>query len=145
MRDVNETLDLACKIFEKKTDEQIIDARPSPRFNGEAPEPRPTKFYGHIPGAKNVFFKNLLNENLCLKSKEELIKEFEKSGVDIERNITLYCGSGVTASVDLFALTILGKYDKCKLYDGSWSEYVKSFIKKFRETWKNQRMKTFEN
>ncbi len=43
----------------------------------------------------------------------------------MNEEITLYCGTGVTASVDFLALTLLGKYDSCKLYDGSWSEYVR--------------------
>ncbi len=102
----------------------LIDARPNPRYKGEVPEPRPSKKVGHIPGAYNVFFKNLLTEDLTFKSKGELIKEFEKQGINLDNDLTLYCGSGVTASVDLLALAILGKLDKCKLYDGSWSEYV---------------------
>jgi len=69
-----------------------------------------------------------LTDDLTLKSKEELRKEFEKQGVNLDNDLTLYCGSGVTASVDLFALALLGKYDKCKLYDGSWSEFVIKII-----------------
>jgi len=55
---------------------------------------------------------------------DEIRKEFEKQGVNLDNQLTLYCGSGVTASVDVLALTMLGKYDNCKLYDASWSEYV---------------------
>ena len=58
-----------------------------------------------------------------MKSPEELKKEFEKQGVKLDSDITVYCGSGVTASVDILALTLVGKFDDCKLYDGSWSEY----------------------
>ena len=63
-----------------------------------------------------------------MKSTKDLKKEFEKQGLNIENPMTLYCGTGVTASVDLFALTLLGKYDNCKLYDGSWGEYVKIYL-----------------
>jgi len=58
-----------------------------------------------------------------MKSPEELKHEFEKQEVRLDNDITVYCGSGVTASVDILALTLLGKFDDCKLYDGSWSEY----------------------
>lgn len=114
-------------IIQKKTKEQIIDARPTPRYNGDVAEPRPSKKVGHVPGALNVFFKNLLNEDSCFKTNADLKKEFEKQGVNFDEEITLYCGTGVTASVDFLALTILGKYDNCKMYDGSWSEYVRYF------------------
>ena len=124
VRDLNSIIDLSTKVIQKKTKEQIIDARPTPRYNGDVPEIRPSKKVGHVPGALNVFFKNLLNEDSCFKSNADLKREFEKQGVNLDYEITLYCGTGVTASVDLLALTILNKYDSCKLYDGSWSEFV---------------------
>lgn len=120
---MNSTLDLSLDILENKTKEQIIDARPYPRYLGQIEEPRQSRIKGHIPGAKSVFFKNLLDENLCIKSPSDLKNEFEKQGINIDNDITVYCGSGVTASVDILALTLLGKFDNCKLYDGSWSEY----------------------
>lgn len=120
---MDSTLDLSIEILENKTSEQLIDARPHIRYLGQAEEPRPSRIKGHIPGAKSVFFKNLIDENLCIKSPEELKKEFEKQGVRLDNDITVYCGSGVTASVDILALTSLGKFDQCKIYDGSWSEY----------------------
>ena len=120
---MNSTLDLSLNIIQNKTKEQLIDARPYQRFLGNVEEPRPSRIKGHIPGAKSVFFKDLINENLCMKSPDQLKQEFEKQGINLEDNITLYCGSGITASVDMLALTILGKYEQCKIYDGSWSEY----------------------
>jgi thiosulfate/3-mercaptopyruvate sulfurtransferase len=120
---MDSTLNLSIKILNKKTNEQLIDARPHLRYLGQVEEPRACRIKGHIPGAKSVYFKNLIDENFCMKSTEELKKEFEKQEVKLDNDITVYCGSGVTASVDILALTLLGKFDVCKIYDGSWSEY----------------------
>merc|ERR1712032_91253 len=95
VRDMNSTLDLSIEIMENKTKEQLIDARPHLRYLGQGKEPRPCRITGHIPGAKSVFFKDLVDENLCLKSTEELKKEFEKQEVRLDNDITVYCGSGV--------------------------------------------------
>ncbi|HSM15232.1 MAG TPA: rhodanese-like domain-containing protein, partial [Thermoanaerobaculia bacterium] len=46
----------------------------------------------------------------------------ETAGVDFARPIVAYCGSGVTASVLLFALHRMGIEDAA-LYDGSWTEW----------------------
>jgi thiosulfate/3-mercaptopyruvate sulfurtransferase len=116
--------DFSSKIVHKKTDVQIIDCRPPPRYRGEVDEPRPSKRRGNIDGSVNVFFKDLLDENSCFKSPNEIKSEFEKKNVDINKPMILSCGSGTTACVDIFALNYLGKLDNCKLYDGSWAEYV---------------------
>lgn len=123
IRDLNSTIDLSIEIIQKKTNEQLVDARPYQRYLGNVEEPRPSRIKGHIPGAKNVFFKDLIDENLCMKSPDLLRQEFEKQGINLDNDVTLYCGSGVTASIDILAMSILGKLNKCKLYDGSWSEY----------------------
>jgi thiosulfate/3-mercaptopyruvate sulfurtransferase len=53
---------------------------------------------------------------------DELRAAFTAAGVDLSRPLTATCGSGVTASVLLFALHLIGKTDTA-LYDGSWSEW----------------------
>ena len=49
----------------------IIDARPLARFTGDAPEPRPGLRAGHIPGARNVPFGDVLNPDGTMKSKAD--------------------------------------------------------------------------
>ncbi|MBX9896810.1 MAG: sulfurtransferase [Qipengyuania sp.] len=103
-------------------EEQVIDARDAGRFTGETPDTVHELPGGHIPGARHLFFRDLYNENGTFKSDSELRAAFDKSGLDLERPIVTSCGSGVTASVLLFALHRLGIEDAA-LYDGSWSEW----------------------
>jgi thiosulfate/3-mercaptopyruvate sulfurtransferase len=101
---------------------QVIDARPSARFNGQAAEPRPNTRSGHIPNSTNVFFKSVLNDGQFLKSETALRQVFADANVDLEAPIITSCGSGVTAAVLTMALKQLDHPDVA-LYDGSWSEW----------------------
>lgn len=102
-------------------DEQIVDARPAPRFLGEVDEPRPGLRRGHIPGSFNVPWSALV-EGGALKPADALAAIFHQAGVDIQRPIVASCGSGVTASVVMLALFVLNA-PQVALYDGSWSEW----------------------
>lgn len=100
---------------------QIVDARPAPRFNAQADEPRPGLKRGHIPGARNVPWTELVFEGE-LKTTDELQAIFTRQGVDLYNPIIASCGSGVTAAVVVLALATLGAPD-VSLYDGAWSEW----------------------
>lgn len=102
--------------------EQVIDARDAARFTGATGDTVHDLPGGHIPGARNLFFRDLFNADGTFKSEAELRAAFEAAGVDLSRPIVTSCGSGVTASVLLFALHRLGVEDAA-LYDGSWSEW----------------------
>jgi thiosulfate/3-mercaptopyruvate sulfurtransferase len=101
---------------------QILDARSSGRFNGVLPEPRPGISSGHMPGAMNTPFTELV-EGGRLKSSEKLREYFTGKGVNLEQPITTTCGSGVTAAVIALGLEMAGA-KHVSLYDGSWSEYA---------------------
>ena len=92
------------------------------RFRGEAPEPRPNLRSGHMPGALNVYYGDLVTAEGMLKSDEELRAAFDKAGVDLARPIVNTCGSGVTAAILALAQSMLG-HDDAAVYDGSWSEW----------------------
>ena len=102
--------------------EQVVDARGAARWSGADPDPRPGIAAGHIPGSLNVPFTDLYNADGTFKDKAGLKAAFESAGVDLGKPVTTSCGSGITASVLLFALSLLGKEDTA-LYDGSWSEW----------------------
>lgn len=84
-------------------------------------EPRPGLHRGHIPGSLNVPWTDLVH-NGALKSNAELATILHKHGVDFTRPIVASCGSGVTASVVVLALTQLN-VPNVTLYDGSWSDW----------------------
>ncbi|GGD31726.1 3-mercaptopyruvate sulfurtransferase [Franconibacter pulveris 1160] len=100
---------------------QLVDARPAARFNAEADEPRPGLKRGHIPGALNVPWTDLVIKGQ-LKTTDELQEVFNRQGVNLTQPIIASCGSGVTAAVVMLALATLG-VEEVKLYDGSWSEW----------------------
>jgi len=108
----------------KSTDEQIVDARAPGRFRGEEPEPRKGLRAGHIPGSKNLCFKDVLEDGR-LKSPEMIRATFEASGVDLSKPIITSCGSGVTACVLALALERAG-HRNWAVYDGSWTEWGSS-------------------
>ena len=100
---------------------QILDARGAARFNATAPEPRPGMRGGHMPGANNLPFGQLLNADGTIKGGSELEAAFKEAGIDLDRPVITSCGSGVTAAILTLGLELLGK--PSRLYDGSWSEW----------------------
>jgi len=63
----------------------------------------------------------IFNADGTWKQGDALRAAFEGAGVDLDKPITLTCGSGITASTLAFGLHLLGK--DLALYDGSWSEW----------------------
>ncbi|MEM6887502.1 MAG: 3-mercaptopyruvate sulfurtransferase [Pseudomonadota bacterium] len=106
----------------KLRDAAIVDARAAMRFRGEAPEPREGLRPGHIPGARNVPYTALLNDDKTLKAPAACRAVFEAAGVDLGRPIITSCGSGVTAAILALALERMGHH-QWSLYDGSWAEW----------------------
>lgn len=99
---------------------QLVDARPAGRFTGQTPEPRASLRSGHMPGALNVPFTQVVAEDGTLKSEHDLEAVF--AAVDLEKPLVTTCGSGVTAAVLALALARLGRVDVA-VYDGSWTEW----------------------
>ncbi|WP_339497848.1 sulfurtransferase [Pseudomonas canadensis] len=100
----------------------LIDARAQPRFRGEVEPIDPIA--GHIPGAQCAAFNENLGADGRFLPPEQLKQRFaaQLQGRSPEE-LVAYCGSGVTACHNLFALSLAG-YPLGRLYAGSWSEWI---------------------
>jgi len=97
----------------------VVDARAPDRFRGENETIDPVG--GHIPGAKNRFFKDNLQPDGRFKAPDQLKAELGVAVGDPAQAI-MQCGSGVTACHNLLALEVAGM-PGAALYPGSWSEW----------------------
>jgi thiosulfate/3-mercaptopyruvate sulfurtransferase len=97
----------------------IIDARDEEQYTGRV---RRGSRGGHIPGARHVPAKSLVESNGTWKPLDEQRHRFEDAGVTNETRVIAYCNGGVTATGVLFALHRLG-HDNFANYDGSWNEW----------------------
>jgi thiosulfate/3-mercaptopyruvate sulfurtransferase len=79
--------------------------------------------YGRIPGAKHLYFEELLDANKAFKPVAELQQLVAARGGDAGKDIVTYCRMSHRATVLYFALTELLKFKKVKVYDGSWTEW----------------------
>lgn len=110
------TIDQAAELG---TTGQLLDARAPERYRGET-EPLDPKA-GHIPGARNAPVGSLFDATGCFRSADELRAQFAALGLS-ERPVTgVYCGSGVSATPLVLALTLAGFNPA--LYPGSWSQW----------------------
>jgi thiosulfate/3-mercaptopyruvate sulfurtransferase len=100
----------------------FVDARGKGRFEGTEPEPRAGMASGHIPGARNIPYSSIYNEDGTFKSRDQLRRLFDEARADPEQPFVASCGSGVTAVAVIFAAQLLGS-NTGRLYDGSWSEW----------------------
>lgn len=105
--------------FISNKDGVLIDSRENNRYLG-INEPIDPKA-GHIPTAKNFFWMDNIKETGGWKSQNDLEERFKEIAKD--DLIIVYCGSGVSACPNVFALNALG-YENVKLYAGSWSDWI---------------------
>ncbi|HET6870486.1 MAG TPA: sulfurtransferase [Solirubrobacteraceae bacterium] len=99
----------------------LLDARAVERYVGASEPVDPVA--GHIPGAVNVPGSELLRLEGGLLDPEGLRARFEAAGVRDGVEVGAYCGSGVTAALEVLALSVAG-FDGA-LYVGSWSDWVR--------------------
>lgn len=99
----------------------VLDSRLRERYEGKVEPLDPRK--GHIPGAYNApVAGNLVSaEDPRFLSPEELRARFDELGANGADNVVAYCGSGINACQNIFALLLAG-YD-AQLYGGSWSDW----------------------
>jgi len=100
----------------------LVDARAAERYRGEIEPIDPVA--GHIPNASNRFYKSNLHADLTFRPSQEIRNEFSAlTGNKAPEQVVHYCGSGVTACANLFAMEYAGLHGS-KLFAGSWSEWV---------------------
>jgi thiosulfate/3-mercaptopyruvate sulfurtransferase len=95
----------------------VLDARAPERYRGEVEPIDPVA--GHIPGARNLPSVRLLTADGRFRNDAELAALAGEAGADA--STAVYCGSGVTASVVLAALSAAGI--DAALFPGSWSQW----------------------
>ncbi|MDT8910733.1 sulfurtransferase [Amycolatopsis sp. PS_44_ISF1] len=105
-----------------------VDVRSPDEFAGKllAPAHLPQEVAqvpGHIPGALNVPWAKVANEDGTFKSEEEIKELYADAGIDESKATIAYCRIGERSSIAWFALHELLGYRDVKNYDGSWTEY----------------------
>ena len=103
--------------------ETVIDARSAGRFHGQEPEPWPHRKVGHIPGALNLPWPELIDPDTKTFLPPDVLRhKFEAAGLNGSKPLVASCGSGVTACMLAFGLYLTGR-DDVAIYDGSWAEW----------------------
>jgi thiosulfate/3-mercaptopyruvate sulfurtransferase len=130
--DMQDVLEITKQYVERQSaddDALLVDVRSPDRFYGRVEEPRAGLRLGHMPGAKNLFFFQLLDpdEPTKLKPRDELMTVLQETlGPDVLSNkrVIATCGSGATACVLAAALLeCVVAPEKVSIYDGSWCEW----------------------
>jgi len=99
----------------------IVDARTTAEIEGK--DLRNIKRGGFVPSSVPVYWEDLLDlPQRTFKSADELKKIYEERGIVPSKDVIAYCQVGMRASVDLFALHLIG-YDKLRNYYGAWEEW----------------------
>ncbi len=100
----------------------LVDVRSKDEFNG-IDEDEIIIRKGHIPGAINFEYKNILNEDDTIKTKEEIAEIVKNAGITSDKEIILYCASSVRAGIVYMALTSILEFPNVRVYDGAFYEW----------------------
>ena len=103
-------------------DGYLVDVRAPEHYRGLTPGLDPAS--GHIPGAVNIPTVVHISPDGTLKSPDEIRFTIEAAGVDIDREITLYCGAGIASTHSALAFAHAGV--ETRIYAGSWSHWSRS-------------------
>jgi thiosulfate/3-mercaptopyruvate sulfurtransferase len=97
----------------------LVDTRAPGEYKGTENNSK-----GHIPGAVNIEYKELITANGKLKTKAELEKVYAAKGITKDKEVILYCSSGVRTGLHFLALVSILNYTNVKIYDGGYNEWV---------------------
>ncbi|MEL7038174.1 MAG: sulfurtransferase [Cyanobacteria bacterium J06592_8] len=105
------------KVRKEQPQVTLVDSRDRDRYLGKVEPIDPVA--GHIPGAVNYPWKQLSDQTGYLQQDHQIQRWNEIKDAE---EIIVYCGSGVTACVNLWSLAMAG-INQGKLYAGSWSDW----------------------
>jgi thiosulfate/3-mercaptopyruvate sulfurtransferase len=105
----------------------LVDVRSPEEFSGEVLAPpglnETAQRGGHIPGAQNISWAAVTNDDGTFKNADELAELYAERGIDGGETTVAYCRIGERSSVAWFALHELLGYEDAVNYDGSWTEW----------------------
>jgi thiosulfate/3-mercaptopyruvate sulfurtransferase len=105
----------------------LVDVRSPEEFSGEILAPpglqETAQRGGHVPGAKNISWAAVTNDDGTFKSYDEIKDLYAAEGIDGDSTTVAYCRIGERSSVAWFALHELLGYEDAINYDGSWTEW----------------------
>ena len=106
----------------------ILDGRTPEEYNGLRVKPEPgfdhgAERKGHIPGAKHLFYRELINEDETWKPVDEIRKVYESRGATPDKDIVSYCRLSHRATFLWFTAYFILGYPRVRSYDGSWTEW----------------------
>lgn len=99
----------------------LLDAREKDEYDGMD---KAQKSKGHLPGAVFMNFKEVLTENGAYKTREQIIETAAKYGVSPEKEVIVYCQTGIKAAVLYVALKEIAGLNNVKLYAGAYAEWA---------------------
>jgi len=99
----------------------LLDAREKDEYEGMDKD---KKSKGHLPGAIFMNYKEVLTPTGAYKSKDEILALASQFGITPEKEIIVYCQTGIKASVVYFALKEIAGFPNVKLYAGAYAEWA---------------------
>ena len=105
-----------------KADVILVDVRSADEFTGKA-EDEKLQRKGYIPGAINFEYKNIINEDGTIKTREEMVKLLIAAGITSDKEVILYCATSVRAGIIYMALKSMLDYPRVRVYDGAYYEW----------------------
>lgn len=99
----------------------LLDAREKDEYDGMD---KAKKSNGHLPGAVYMNFKEVLTSTGAYKTKEEIIETAARFGAVPEKEIVVYCQTGIKAAVIYIALKEIAGFSNVKLYAGAYAEWA---------------------
>jgi thiosulfate/3-mercaptopyruvate sulfurtransferase len=100
----------------------LLDVRSADEYAGRDEDEKLNR-KGYIPGAINLEYKQVLNEDGTMKSREEIKAVMAGAGVSRDKEIIIYCATSVRAGIVYMALKSMLDYPQVRVYDGAFYEW----------------------